>query len=307
MICNPLQKGRNDMMKVIFDSDNTAGIPERPMDDALALLYLLGRRHDVEIAGITCCPANGTADEVYRCFSALLGETGYTDIPLLRGSDLPSDPDSDAARFIDETVSKYPGEITYLGIGSLGNLYSAFLRRPSVMDDLSRIVLMGGITEPLFYHGDMPLDELNFAFNAEASDSVLRLGHDITVMTGNNCLDVSEFPQDEFLSGLDVEHSPGGAYTAGKCGYRFVDKQRIYGASSSYCWDGVAAVYLLHPEFFEDHITPCLISISDMEYGFLRVSDEHHANAMINIPIVRSRSTLQSELYHGWRDLSIIR
>ena len=35
--------------KVICDCDNTASFPGRPMDDALAILYLLGNRESIEL------------------------------------------------------------------------------------------------------------------------------------------------------------------------------------------------------------------------------------------------------------------
>ena len=54
------------MKYVIFDCDSTVGLPGKPMDDALALMYLLGRPREAGILGITCPFANGTAEEVYR-------------------------------------------------------------------------------------------------------------------------------------------------------------------------------------------------------------------------------------------------
>ena len=36
------------MKQIIFDCDSTAGIPGYPMDDALALFYLLGRPQEAE-------------------------------------------------------------------------------------------------------------------------------------------------------------------------------------------------------------------------------------------------------------------
>ena len=35
--------------RVLCDCDNTLGLQGRPMDDALALLYLLGREEDVDL------------------------------------------------------------------------------------------------------------------------------------------------------------------------------------------------------------------------------------------------------------------
>ena len=42
------------MKKIIFDCDSTVGLDKKPMDDALALLYLLGRPDEAGILGITC-------------------------------------------------------------------------------------------------------------------------------------------------------------------------------------------------------------------------------------------------------------
>ena len=39
------------MKQIIFDCDSTAGIPGYPMDDALALFYLLGRPQEAEMPG----------------------------------------------------------------------------------------------------------------------------------------------------------------------------------------------------------------------------------------------------------------
>ena len=53
------------MKKILFDCDSTVGLPGKPMDDALALLYLLGRPEECQVLGITCTFGNGTADEVF--------------------------------------------------------------------------------------------------------------------------------------------------------------------------------------------------------------------------------------------------
>lgn len=60
------------MKHVIFDCDSTVGLPGKPMDDVLALLYLLGNPGRCEVLGITCTFANGTAAEVYRSTATFL-------------------------------------------------------------------------------------------------------------------------------------------------------------------------------------------------------------------------------------------
>ena len=92
------------MKKILFDCDSTVGLPGKPMDDALALLYLLGRPEECQVLGITCTFGNGTADEVFASTTNLLRDTGRRDIPLHKGANPGEDPRSDAARFLVQTI-----------------------------------------------------------------------------------------------------------------------------------------------------------------------------------------------------------
>lgn len=293
------------MKKIIFDTDNTIGIEGRPMDDALALVYLLGLPHEAEVLGITCNYGNGTVNEVYKCCRKQLDEIGCSDMMVLRGCEMDEDPRTEAARWIAHVAAANPGEISFLGIGSLSNLYGAYLIDNNVFGNLKEIVLMGGLTEPLFIHGDQPLAELNMSINNVASSCILRNGKNVSVITGNNCLPVSELPKEEFLDKLSVASNPTGMYIAKSCGYRFRDKVAVYGADSSYCWDAVAAAYLMHPDLFEDHLTPCRIEEELMKTGFLNPVSVDDANAWINIPVAKNKTELQDDFYKAWTSCSI--
>ena len=291
------------MKYVIFDCDSTVGLPGKPMDDALALLYLLGRREEAEILGITCTFANGTAAEVYRSTAGLLREIGYTSIPLLRGAEFGEDPRSEAARFIVETVKGYPGEVTLVAIGSLTNLYGAYLLDNTLFDKVKEIVLMGGYTAPVLYHG-FHLEELNFSVNPEAAACVLNQGHNISILTGNNTLEPSYLPKEEFIAKMSGG-SDGARYIAEKCGYRFDDQGNRYGNPISYCWDVVAAVYLLHPELFEDAPTHCFVTEHGMHAGWLGVTDAAKDTVVLNLPRVKNLTAYRQEMYGGWLDFEI--
>lgn len=285
------------MRKIIFDCDNTMGISGRPMDDALALLYLLGRSDEAEVLGICCNKGNGTVQEVYTCCRHLLDESGWAHIPLYRGCEDDHPAKSESARFIADSAARYSGELCYLGVGSLTNLYGAFLLDEHIFDKLSQIVLMGGITEPLFIH-NQPLAELNFSVDPVASACVLSHGRNVSVITGNNCLPVSYLPKDEFMSQMCLMDNPAGMYIAQKCGYRFEDKKVIYGADGSYCWDAVAAVYLLHPELFDPCPTRCRISAEALQTGFLDPSEA--GDTILKLPRAKDRLSFQQEQYNGW-------
>lgn len=286
------------MKYVIFDCDSTVGLPGKPMDDALALLYLLGRPEEAQVLGITCTFANGTVDEVYRSTTALLKEIQRTDIPLLRGAGIGEDPGSEAARFIVDTVNAHPGEISLVAIGSLTNLYGAYLLDDTVFTKTEEIVLMGGYTAPVLYHG-FHLEELNFSVNPAAAACVLNHGRNISILTGNNTLEPSYLPKEEFLLKM------GSGYIAEKCGYRFDVQGNRYGNPISYCWDVVAAVYLLHPELYEDCPTHCFITEHGMHAGWLGVTEQARDTVVLNLPRVRNLIAYRQEMYDGWLSFRI--
>jgi purine nucleosidase len=291
------------MKYVIFDCDSTVGLPGKPMDDALALLYLLGRPREAEVLGITCTFANGTAKEVYASTKVLLEEIGRTDIPLLPGADREEDPRSEAARFITDTVNARPGEITLVAIGSLTNLYGAWLLDNTLFDKVKEIILMGGYIAPVFYH-TRHLEELNFSVNPAAAACVLNHGKNISILTGNNTLEPSYLPKEEFIQKM-CSGSPSGRYIAEKCGYRFDDKAVTDGDAASYCWDVVATVYLLHPELFTDYPTDCFITERGMYSGWLAPSDPAADTVVLNLPRVKDLATYREEMYSGWLDFRL--
>ena len=292
------------MKKVIFDCDSTVGLAGKPMDDALALLYLLGRPEEAEILGITCTFANGTAEEVYRSTTALLAEIGRTEIPLLRGAESGEDPRTEAAQFIVDTVNADPHHVTLVAIGSLTNLYGAYLLDNTVFDKVKEIVLMGGYTGPVIYHG-ISLDELNFSINPEAAACVLTHGRNISILTGNNTLEPSYLPKEEFLQKMH-SGSDAARYIGEKCGYRFDDQGNRYGNPISYCWDVVATVYLLHPELFEDAPTHCAIKPHALKAGWLApVETPFAGSTVLNLPRVADPEAYRREMYAGWLNFTI--
>lgn len=292
------------MKKIIFDCDSTVGLPGMPMDDALALLYLLGRPAEAEVLGVTCTFGNGTAKEVHTSTVSLLNEINRADIPLLPGADKGEDPISPAARFIADTVNAYPKQISFVGIGSVTNLYGAYLLDNSIFDKLREIVLMGGYTGPVIYHGQS-LDELNFSANPQAAATVLSLGKNISILTGNNTLEPSLLPREEFIQNM-TEGSDAAKYIAQKCGYRFEDQQSRYGSAISYCWDVVASVYLLHPELYTDALTHCCITEHAMKAGWLApVAEPLSCSTPINLPYVADCAAYRKEMYAGWLDFKI--
>lgn len=107
-------------------------------------IYWDGPRRQRSLA-VTCTFGNGTTEQVYRASRDLLSEAGWERLPVICGSSQGEEPVSDAARFIVEETRKKPGELSFVGIGSLTNLYGASLLDPGIFDRLKEIVLMAAI------------------------------------------------------------------------------------------------------------------------------------------------------------------
>ena len=158
---------------------------------------------------------------------------------------------------------------------------------------------MGGYTGPVIYHG-ISLDELNFSQNPAAAACVLSHGTNISILTGNNTLEPSYLPREEFLELVRPD-----SFIAQKCGYRFDDQGNRYGDPISYCWDVVASVYLLHPELFTDFPTDCFITEHGMHSGWLAPTNPALDTVVLNLPRVKGLASYREEMYSGWLNFSL--
>jgi inosine-uridine nucleoside N-ribohydrolase len=197
-------------MKLIIDTDPGNGIPGSDIDDGLAIGLAL-RSPEVELLALTVVAGNVPLDDGVSCALALLDAAG-ADVPVYRGAERPLSADPAPFRdFIDANrrdarvaelwaavtrppavrkteptaaaealvrlVRDDPGEVTLLTIGPLTNVAMAMALDPSFERNVARIVAMGGAF-------DVPhnLQELNFSYDPEAADRVLRSTADLLVV-----------------------------------------------------------------------------------------------------------------------------
>ena len=285
------------MKYVIFDCDNTFGIEDCDVDDGLALLYLLGCSQ-VCLLGITTTYGNSRADIVYENTRRMLKEIGREDIPVKKGGETKEDYESEAACYLAEMAEKYQDQLTILATGSLTNLQGAFKKAPDFFDKVGEIVLMGGITEPLIFHKKR-MDELNFSCDAEASYTVLTKGKKVSVITGNNCLKVL-FTKEEYRAVLYGSDKKIAQYIREKTEYWFGYNKEEYGIQGFYNWDVTAAVYVVHPELFQDCTGTYRLSVSELESGYLHPALGQEANADLNLPEIRGEEAFKKTIYDTW-------
>ena len=233
---------------LILDCDNTMGVPGCDVDDGLALLYLLGCP-EVELLGITCAYGNNDQTTVYHNTLRLLRLWGREDIPVLRGASGPGDLDSDAALFIAGKASRYAGQLRLLVLGSTTNIRGAADFCPDFWNKIHSISFMGGITEPLLV-GGKPMAELNLSIDWRSSLEVLRAAKNISIATAQNCL-ASYFKRRELWEWVLRRPGPLADFLKKELSYWYDLNEKNWNLDGIVNWDVMAAVQLIHPEFFD--------------------------------------------------------
>lgn len=283
------------MKHIIFDCDNTFGVPDCDVDDGLALLYLLGRE-DASVHGVTATYGNNKLDVVYRTIQKMQKALGREDITLKKGGAFAGAYQSEAADYLVEMADQYENELSVLATGSLTNLMGAYQKDAQFFEKVKEIVLMGGITEPLVFE-KKTMDELNFSCDKEASKAVLSKGKQVSVITGNNCLKVL-FTREEYKEHLFTSDSKIARYIREETDYWFGYNEEDYGIGGFYNWDVTAAVYLMQPELFTDCKSRFHISSKDLNTGFLRKSDE--GESWLNLPQIKDETAFKQSIYDAW-------
>ena len=186
--------------KVIFDTD--PGV-----DDAMALYYALAHP-GIDVIGITTTFGNvsvaqAATNAIYLCGLAgrqipvtlgmsqplvkkaepppacIHGADGLGNLPQRVATAGALDPRS-AAQFIVDMARQYPGEITLVAVGPLGNLATALQLAPDLPKLVREVVLMGGT---VLESGNVsPVAEANIWNDPHAADAVFTAGWPLTMV-----------------------------------------------------------------------------------------------------------------------------
>jgi len=85
-----------------------------------------------------------------------------------------------AAQFIVDTVREFPGEVTIIALGPLGNLAAALILDPEVANLVDEVVLMGGTA--IEYGNVSPVAEANIMNDPHAADAVFTAAWQVTMI-----------------------------------------------------------------------------------------------------------------------------
>ena len=280
-----------ERIPVILDCDNTMGVPGCDVDDGLTLLYLLGCP-EVELLGITCSYGNNTQQTVFDNTRRMLKAWNREEIPVFRGGDGPAHRQSAASDFLAESAAKYRGQLCILATGAMTNLLGAAEKDPEFWQNVKTVSIMGGITEPLFVNG-VPMDELNLSCDPEASCAVLRNVRDLRIATAQNSLR-SWFSRKSWrehgLSEVEV-------------GYWFDIHETKWKLDGIVIWDVMAAVQLLHPEYFHSNETVIGPAEELLQKGMI-LGCGYCRSA--SLPQIRDLEVYTDHVYKTWKNAGIL-
>ncbi|MCL2170135.1 MAG: nucleoside hydrolase [Defluviitaleaceae bacterium] len=276
-------------MKIIIDCDNTFGVAGCDIDDGLAILYALGTRR-ADILGITTTFGNNTLEVTHPTTVSFMEKIGHGHVPVIRGHESAHEENA-AAKFLVEAANQHLGDLSILAIGSLTNLYHAWLLDNTFFEKLDKLSMMGGVTQPLIIAGKQ-LGELNFSCSATAAFNVLTHAKSLIIATGNNCL--AALSTTARFNQLAQSQSPFLRWLQQTGSYWFEREYGEYGIEGIYKWDVYAAAALLHPEFFEENVTTLTFDEETIKRGMLIGSG---AKKCANLPTVKDSSVFEEHIY----------
>ena len=250
-----------EKVKIILDCDNSLG-SFGDVDDGLVLSYLLNKP-EAELLGVTTTFGGDGYKHKYTV--NMLETAGREDIPVYQGEQSANEGITAAARFLAETAAKYPGEVTIIATGPVGNLQAAYDVDNNFYDNVKQIIIMGGYVEELTAKSEK-IDELNISSDAEAAYGLLHSSADVTIITVTAREDALFLMRDfkklqyfpiswEFFTVL---------WTA--------ENRLTTGNNYFIAGDMMAAIYAFHPEYFEsgkEYISP---SVQNLQTGYLNIS-----------------------------------
>lgn len=276
--------------KVIFDCDNTMGLQWNEIDDGLTLLYLLSR-NEIDLLGVTTTFGNNSIEEVWDA-SKMLWKMYSLDLPLKKGEGERHQAPTEAAEFIVEQVNQYPGEITILATGPLGNLRTAKEIDPEFFSKVKQIACMGGMTQQPMKMGGRVLAELNLSADPEATWAVLNADCPVTIMNAHICLQAPYLWRHNFRTVKWHKHI---AKWRNLWHFGFGVHYRT---NAFYLWDLLPAVYLTEPEVFNKNHVKISSTVADLETGSLVLSGPGNR---INMPDrIIEQKRFYDILFTGW-------
>lgn len=256
-------------MKLIYDCDNTIGLPGKDVDDGITLLYLY-RQKTVSLLGVTLTFGNGTLAQVMQQTDKLkrfFGLNVFT-YPGKEKGDKSQSP-SPAAQFLVQTVTKYPKEVTILATGSMHNLWEAARIEPNFFNLVQEIVVMGGRFGQMTINGTI-VGELNFSIAGQASQAVVNGHAPLTVVSGQYIGNALFRSKD--LDRLKTSETKRSVWLRQAIMNWIKYTKSNWAVDGFVNWDGITAFALLNPEQFDFEQRRLVIRTENRDTGLMEAA-----------------------------------
>ena len=264
------QPSDDSVRHVILDTDT--GI-----DDALALLYLLGSEN-VEVSAITSVYGNTPVEAALTNIARVLELAGRDEILVARGADGPLNGDPriaghvhgadglgdlwstpiapanlsplSSAELIVDLARSRPGYYDLLPVGPLTNIGLALQIEPDLLTLFRSVVIMGG-SGPFPPLGTVQMVVANIHNDADAAALVFAAPRERLVMVGVN-VTAGTIVDEQAVQALHRAGTPWGTFSAQILEAYMDFYQFAWGRRVSPAHDGLAAALLIHPEWITE-------------------------------------------------------
>lgn len=272
--------------KVILDFDNTMGVRKSDVDDGLTFAYLYAH-DDIDLLGVTCTFANNAQHVVYANTVQMWEDLGITDVPIYKGGRFPESYDSDAVDFLVKFANEQPGEIVVLAIGSLCNIAGAYTKDPDFFKKIKRLIIMGGILEPLYLNGSLN-KELNFSVDYKSAAKVIYNCPCLSILTAQCTQDAAYKIEDlEAMLNMDSKFM---TWAKPILESWIISINSLYGNRKVFInWDLCTAIYLTNPELFTTENKRVCKKPENMKTGWLEIDDGQADDSEVNVVDIPSK------------------
>lgn len=257
--------------KVILDFDNTMGVRKSDVDDGLTFAYLY-MHEDIDLLAVTCTFANNAQHVVHNNTLQMWEDLGITDVPVYRGGRWPESYDSDAVDYLIKAANESPGEITVMAIGSLCNIAGAYTKDPEFFNKIKRLIIMGGITEPLYLNGSL-CSELNFSVDYKSAAKVLYNCPNLSILSAQCTQDAIYDTEDlADMTKMDTEFM---RWSEPILAAWIKSINAYYGNRKVFInWDLCVAIYFTNPEVFTTSPKRLVKIEENMKTGWMQIDQD---------------------------------
>ena len=251
--------------KIIIDTD--PGI-----DDAMAIFFAF-QAQELEVLGLTTTFGNVSVDLATQN-AITLTEIAKVTVPVAKGVAVPTKiaprphpdfvhgadgfgnidwpapkgkaVDKSAAQFIIDTVREFPGEVTIIALGPLGNLAKALELDPEIANLVDEVVLMGGTA--IEYGNVSPVAEANIMNDPHAADMVFTAPWQVTMIG----LDVTHqvLLDNSILERIKVANPVEGNFLYDCAQYYINFYSSRFDMNGCYFHDASTIAYVMDPSIF---------------------------------------------------------